>query len=397
MCYCIIGALLVSCASSNQTPVIANSGNIGNISFNNSNTNTEQAAPEKSSARIIRLPADTTETVYFRGISARTPGLQEAVANAEKDAHIRVAGYIAAFVEEKAEDASAYRTSMGQVIENTETALIASSSYISNVVSEVKVFGEPQAARYPDGTVEVQIVAAVERKLLDNAIAGFNRIRDAAKTVQFAGGASAYKGQKGTNIEISAGISADTAVDLGAIDCVFTYTGVKEAQSVTVAGAAHFQVDTARLPAGKYTGVLELQMQKLSPGLENIRKTVVFEITPLNTVRLMLLDAEAAGIAPKVGDILQKQGLLLVETNAAYLATIQVSLNERQTNNYFIVQPTVTITVELERDGKPLVTYTKNYGEFRHVTRAEALQRAYRNIESDLGGNFAEQVRGVGR
>jgi hypothetical protein len=94
---------------------------------------------------------------------------------------------------------------------------------------------------------------------------------------------------------------------------------------------------------------------------------------------------------------MQKHGLLLVETGGSYVATLELNLNERQTNSYFYIEPSLTIIVELERDGTPLVTYTKKYGEFRHVTRAEALTRAYRNIENDLGGNFAEQVRGIGK
>jgi hypothetical protein len=57
---------------------------------------------------------------------------------------------------------------------------------------------------------------------------------------------------------------------------------------------------------------------------------------------------------------MQKQGLLLVESGGAYIATVELSLNDRQSNNYFYIEPSVTIVVELERDGTPLITYTKN-------------------------------------
>jgi hypothetical protein len=52
-------------------------------------------------------------------------------------------------------------------------------------------------------------------------------------------------------------------------------------QLATVANAVSFHVDTARLPVGKHTGVLELQLKKLSPGVENLRRTVVLEVTPI--------------------------------------------------------------------------------------------------------------------
>jgi hypothetical protein len=63
---------------------------------------------------------------------------------------------------------------------------------------------------------------------------------------------------------------------------------------------------------------------------------------------IILLDDDAQNIAPKFRDIMQKQGLLLVENNSAYRATVQVALNESQTNNYFIVEPTITINIALD-------------------------------------------------
>jgi hypothetical protein len=180
--------LLVSCASSNQFPAVVADTIEGDVIFNNNNTNNNntnvrQTAPEESSATIIKAPADTPETMYFIGISARKPDMQEALKDAEKDAKIRVSGYIAYMVEEKVEDASAYKTSMGKVAENTERAAIASSSYTRAILSEVKITGEPQITPYRNGTVEVQIVVAVDRKLLDKAIADFNRLRDAVLVV----------------------------------------------------------------------------------------------------------------------------------------------------------------------------------------------------------------------
>jgi hypothetical protein len=391
-----MGALLVSCASSTQVPVIANSSSIGNISFNNSNTNAEQPSPKEPPVRIMKLPADTAETMYFRGVSVPKRSSQEALKDAEKDAQIRVSGYIGSFIEGKVEDAVAYQTSMGKVVEDTEKVVVASSSYTKSVLSRVKTIDEQVTPPHLDGTVEVRIVVAVDKKLLDKAIDDFKRLQDAAKTVRFIPDSSTYTGQKGVRIEIPVGITATTAIDIGALECVFTYGNEREVQSITVGNTVRFHIDTARLPAGTQTGLLELQMQKLSPGIENVRLTVSFEVTPLNTVRFLFHDKEAEPLGAAIQGIFQAQGLLSVETDAAYFAIIKLELSERKTVDYSYIKPVITIRVELERDQTPVLTYTKKYDEFSHRTRDAALERVYRNIENDLASEFTAQIRSLG-
>jgi hypothetical protein len=74
-----------------------------------------------------------------------------------------------------------------------------------------------------------------------------------------------------------------------------------------------------------------------------------------------------------------------------------MELREWQTGDYYFVQPAIRITIEQSWDKKPLVTYAKSYAEFRHTSREEAVKRAYRNIESDLGGEFTGQIRSLGK
>jgi hypothetical protein len=156
------------------------------------------------------------------------------------------------------------------------------------------------------------------------------------------------------------------------------------------------RLETGNLDAGNYHVQVELLLNEVAPSLQqNPTSGFSFELTPLNTIRIILLDDDAQNLSPKLRDIMHKQGLLLVENNSAYRATVQVTLNERQTGNYFYVEPTVTINIALDRDGTPLVTYTKTYDEFRHTTRKEALQRAYRNIENDLDKNFITLIRSM--
>jgi hypothetical protein len=209
--------------------------------------------------------------------------------------------------------------------------------------------------------------------------------------------------QKGEALNTTVKLSSTMMNTIGASRCRVNIAGGNNrapSPNYTVDNNNNFSLSiyTDKLEAGKYTVTLELLLNEIAPNIKrNPSNSFSFEITPLNTIRIALLNDDANSIAPKIRDIMQKQGLLLVESGGAYIATVELSLNERQSNNYFYIEPSITIVVELERDGTPLVTYTKKYGEFRHVTRAEALQRAYRNIENDLGGNFAEQVRGIGQ
>jgi hypothetical protein len=155
---------------------------------------------------------------------------------------------------------------------------------------------------------------------------------------------------------------------------------------------------TDKLEAGKYNVQLELLLSEAAPQLRvNPSAGFSFEVTPLNTIRFIFQDGEAARMGPKIEELLQGQGLLTVDSGAAYLALVKLEFSERQEGNYCIVRPHISISIELERDRTPLVSYTKRYGEFRHATRNEALERAYRNIESDLRANFAEQIRGLGK
>jgi ribosomal protein S17E len=343
--YCFICLLCLSCATNSavqtvQTPV-------------NSNNKAEQTARQatgalpqapdtsaKSQTEFIGLPDDTLETVYFRGFSARKPNLQEALNDAEKDARTRVAGYIAVLVEEKVADTSVYKSSMEQVIENTETVFIASSSYTGNVVREVRTI-DSLPKSYPDGTVEAQIVAAVDRQVLNNAIASFNketsanysnrirnvsadtlynalagyenirgsfnplekviavydgngaeqglrcydlvisRIRETASDTQFTGD-FAYTVQKGDRLDISVGITSKSINNIGTIEGVFTYAAGGTQSARVNDNVLRFQIDTARLSPGNYACVIELQMKNISPELANIRQNIALTVTTIN-------------------------------------------------------------------------------------------------------------------
>jgi hypothetical protein len=113
------------------------------------------------------------------------------------------------------------------------------------------------------------------------------------------------------------------------------------------------------------------------------------------TAAISLNDESAASIALKTAEILRREGFLLADSGGVYTVFINFAANENATKNYHTVEPVLDIIIEAQ-DGTPLVTYTKKYPLFRHVTREEALSRALRNIEQDLGGEFAKEAGRIG-
>lgn len=113
------------------------------------------------------------------------------------------------------------------------------------------------------------------------------------------------------------------------------------------------------------------------------------------TVSISITDESAASIALKTAEILRRGGFLLADTGGVYTVFINFQANENATKNYRTVEPVLDIIIEAQ-DGTPLVTYTKKYPLFRHVTGEEALARALRNIEQDLTGEFAKEVGRIG-
>ena len=97
----------------------------------------------------------------------------------------------------------------------------------------------------------------------------------------------------------------------------------------------------------------------------------------------------------KTAEILRRCGFLLADSGGVYTVFINFEANENTTKNYHTVEPVLNITIEA-LDRTPHVTYQKKYPLFKHITQKEALQRALRNIEQDLGGEFAALVKKIG-
>ncbi|MDR2095544.1 MAG: LPP20 family lipoprotein [Treponema sp.] len=113
------------------------------------------------------------------------------------------------------------------------------------------------------------------------------------------------------------------------------------------------------------------------------------------TVTISPNDNSAGTIVLRAAEILRREGFLLADSGGVYTVFINFAANENTTRNYHTVEPVLEIIIEAH-DGTPLVTYTKKYPLFRHITEEEALARALRNIEQDLLGEFTGAVRGIG-
>jgi hypothetical protein len=204
--------------------------------------------------------------------------------------------------------------------------------------------------------------------------------------------------QKGETLTTAVRVSSSQFQRVGGAVCRVSMTvgGEVLPGSYTVGqdNAFSLLIYTGKLDAGNYNVHLELLLDEAAPALRaNPSAMFSFEVTPLNTIRFIYQDGEAERMGPKIQELVQRQGLLPVDSGAAYRARVRLEFEERRDGAYYIVRPYISIGIELERDGTPLVSYAKRYSEFRHTSRDEALQRAYRNIESDLGANFTEQLK----
>jgi hypothetical protein len=112
------------------------------------------------------------------------------------------------------------------------------------------------------------------------------------------------------------------------------------------------------------------------------------------TATIILNDESARSLALKTAEILRRDGFLLADSGGVYTVFINFEANENTTRNYHTLEPVLDIILEAQ-DGTLLLTYPRKYSLFRHVTREEALQRALRNIEQDLAGEFTHEVRGI--
>jgi hypothetical protein len=278
-----------------------------------------------------------------------------------EEAHTRALAQIAGFFQTKVGDTRTllytYNDALGAAAENTRT------SQNTVISSEAEFFGVEFAEVYRDKTGVYHALAFIDRE-------------EAGKKYD-------------ARIEANALVLRELLQRYGNTanprSAIKKLLGARELAAAT-AGYADMAILLNSGVSSRYT-VLPAIVTGIDGSIEANEKRL--------TVTLSLNDETARSVALRTAEILRRDGFLLAETGGVYTVFINFEANENETRNYRTVEPVLDITLEAQ-DGTPLLTYQKKYPLFRHVTRGEALQRAMRNIEQDLAGEFTNEVRRIG-
>jgi hypothetical protein len=404
-------------------------------------------------AWTTRKPPDTVEMSYFTSAVDEFTGEDEAIRSAVNNVNNAVANSTIVYIRSSVRERSRTTESLEEFSVNIET-----DSYTDVILSGIKIetYSEGYINRSGLRRYRAWALAAIskaqaeenrrlylemiaKRYVLDPAVRGDNlsgalsayigvydaleqnplhrtiavygdgqslfeycrqRITEIADSVSF-DDIPPQSVQKGGTPAVPVRVASPLFANTGPLECTVTIRDGSRSVSGgawTVGGDNSFllRLPASGLEAGNYTVTLELAMNLLSSAVtRNPRTSFPLEVKPLNTVQFLYRDAEALPLGSTIQGVFQTRGLLPVSSDGAYLAVISLALNERKTVDYYIIQPVITISVELERDRTPLLAYSKKYGEFAHRTREAALERAYRNIEADLGAGLAEELRNL--
>jgi hypothetical protein len=406
----------------------------------------------------INQTPESAEFLYFTGM-AEADSESEARNAAVKNGFADAAGFYGSLIQSEITDHSVFIENMGRVIAEATTYDDKTNSYTNTVISEVRAIEyytetyrarntrvsykvwalcriprqkaeedranfvkniSEQYTRLLDGRYDTlstalhpysAVLAALEQNPLHRAIAvygdgqslfGYCRLKiiEIVDSLLF-DDIPPQAVQKGGALTVPVRVSSLLFPRAGPLECTVTIQSGNRSVpggAWTLGGDNSFllRLPVSALEAGNYTITLELALNTLSSAVtRNPGTSFPLEVKPLNTVQFLYQDAESLPLGSTIQGVFQTRGLLPVPSGGAYLALISLVLHERNTVDYYIIQPSITISVE--RDGTPLLVYAKRYGEFAHRTREAALERAYRNIETDLDAGFAAELRSLER
>jgi hypothetical protein len=278
-----------------------------------------------------------------------------------EEARTRALAQIALFFQTKVGDTRtllySYNDALGAAAENTQT------SQNTVISSEADFFGVEFADVYRDKTGVYHALAAIDRE-------------EAGKK---------YDARIQANALVLRELLQRYANTPNPRSAIQKLRGARQLAAAT-AGYADMAILLNSVVSSRYT-VLPAIVTGIDSAIEANEKRL--------TVSISLNDESARTIALRTAEILRRDGFLLADTGGVYTVFINFQANENETRNYRTVEPVLDIILEAQ-DGTPLLTYQKKYPLFRHVTQGEALQRALRNIEQDLAGEFANEVRRIG-
>jgi hypothetical protein len=139
---------------------------------------------------------------------------------------------------------------------------------------------------------------------------------------------------------------------------------------------------------GKYAKYIT-QIQNLRSSYRTRRDGLTFTVTanaPDETMR----------VERKLQELLEDNGYIITARNPQYTVSIRLTMTEENPEAGLFVRS--GIIVRIERGGKALFSYSKNYQRYGHNTREGAYNRAFMAIEKDLDENFISKLTAmVGR
>ena len=101
--------------------------------------------------------------------------------------------------------------------------------------------------------------------------------------------------------------------------------------------------------------------------------------------------ADSTGrIGRKLQELLEASGCIVSDQNPLYTVSARLNMTEEKTDATTFIRS--GITVQVERQGRALLSYSKNYQRSGHSTPEGAFNRAFRTIEQDLEENFAPRL-----
>lgn len=132
----------------------------------------------------------------------------------------------------------------------------------------------------------------------------------------------------------------------------------------------------------KYSAI-SVQIANLKTRYRAIRDSLTFgiQMTGVNS---------SGRIEHTLQELLEKNGFIISTRNPMYQVNIRLRMNEEQGTTLYSVQPILTITIE--RAGRTLFSYSKNYQRSSHSNANGAMNRALIAVEQDLEENFITQL-----
>jgi hypothetical protein len=160
-------------------------------------------------------------------------------------------------------------------------------------------------------------------------------------------------------------------------------------RAVKLAGAVDEWIKTAVIidPAARTRYAATTQaLQTLRSNYRRAREGVSFGVQTSS--------ADFAGrVERALAALLEDAGFLVAETDPAYLIRARVTANEEQYDAGVFIRPGLRIT--LERGGRALFSYSKNFTRYGHKSLDGAYNRAFLAIEADLEENFLPRLQAM--